>query len=149
MSRLFTSLWQKKHKRHEPWCPQVRFCRCGDVLACFVCFSCLCSLSPDAANSPRIWGLHFQSSLLGGVSSLTLGVFSILDWPAALFRTTTARLYLSASAAFIVTVNLWLPYMYFITYSEHWTRTIPSKGECSHTTPHTPSSPTTNWETVD
>ena len=42
-----------------------------------------------------------------------------------------------------------LSYMYFITYSEHCTRTIPSKAECSHTTPHTPSIPTTNWEKRD
>lgn len=39
-----------------------------------------------------------------------------------------------------------VPYMYLRRYSVHCTRTIPSKGECSHTTPQQPSSPTTNWQ---
>lgn len=37
------------------------------------------------------------------------------------------------------------PYMYFSRYSVHCTRTIPSNGECSHTTPQQPSAPMTNW----
>ena len=39
-------------------------------------------------------------------------------------------------------------YMYFSRYSELCTITIPSKGECSHSTPHTPSIPTTYWESI-
>lgn len=37
-------------------------------------------------------------------------------------------------------------YVCFITYSEQWSITIPSKAECSHTTPHTPSIPITTWK---
>lgn len=39
-----------------------------------------------------------------------------------------------------------LTYMYFSKYSVHWTRTIPSKGECSQTTPQHPSAPIINWD---
>ncbi len=38
-----------------------------------------------------------------------------------------------------------LAYMYVSRYSVHCTSTIPSKGECSHTTPQHPSAPITNW----
>lgn len=38
-----------------------------------------------------------------------------------------------------------ISYMYLSRYSVHCTRTIPSNGECSHTTPQQPSAPTTNW----
>lgn len=47
--------------------------------------SCLCSLSPDAAMSPWMCGLHFQSSLLGGGSSLMLAL-AVLDGLPVLFR---------------------------------------------------------------
>lgn len=40
----------------------------------------------------------------------------------------------------------WIAYMYFSKNSVHCTRTIPSNGECSQTTPQHPSAPTTNWE---
>lgn len=48
-------------------------------------FSCLCSCSPDAASSPLMFGVHFQSSRLGGGSSLALVAAALAGLP-ALFR---------------------------------------------------------------
>lgn len=62
-----------------------RICRYGYVLVC-VCWSCLWSLSPDAAKCPWMCGLHFQSSLLGGGISLRLDTIAILEGLPVLFR---------------------------------------------------------------
>lgn len=75
MSRLFTSLWCEEEVAHQA--------RCNDVtLDLSLDFSCLCSRSPDAASSPLMFGVHFQSSRLGGGSSLALAAAVLAGLPA-------------------------------------------------------------------
>lgn len=140
MSRLFTSLRCKEDKGHQRWSNDIAL----DV-SCV--FSCLCSRSPDATSSPLMFGLHFQSSRLGGGSSLAPAATAMAGLPVLCgLRSKTKKplpVWLKENSLFAENV-CWISYMCFITCSEHWTRTIPSKGECSHTTPHTPSIPTTN-----
>ncbi len=85
MSRLFTSLKEKAKKMSIERLGNI--CSYGYVLV-RLCWFHLWSLSPDAAKSPWMCGLHFQSSLLGGESSRMLD--AILDGLPVLFGTTTA-----------------------------------------------------------
>lgn len=104
MSRLFTNL---KEKAQRLWktCNYLLICLCVSL-----CWSCLWSLSPDAAKSPCMCELHFQSSLLGGGSSLILDALAILEGLPVLFRTTTALPSLLASAELSETTifSVWL-----------------------------------------
>lgn len=139
MSRLFTSLQPKQNNMH---CENVCIC-----LHMSLSESHLSSLSPDADMSAWIWGLDFQSSLLGGGRSLTLDALAIFDRLPVLQNNNNCTSSASALRKIHWCGKMFRPsYMYFITYSEQWTITIPSKGECSHTTPHTPSAPITNWK---
>lgn len=139
MSRLFTSLWPKQ--RNAP-CENVFIC-----LRMTLSSSHLSSLSPDADMSAWSWGLDFQSSRLGGGRSLTLDALAVSDRHPLLQNNNNCTSSTSALRKSQWCGKTFCPsYMYFITYSEQWTITIPSKAECSHTTPHTPSIPITNWK---
>lgn len=71
MSRLFTSLWPQRKEKHI----------LRDCVYRLTCLSSphLSSLSPDADMSAWIWGLAFQSSLLGGGRSLTPDASAVFD----------------------------------------------------------------------
>lgn len=116
----------------------------------------LCNLSAEEARSLWISGVHFQRSLRGAGSSLTLAALTSFDglpilfshgnttsfwWPYLDFLNTCQQMSHSCILRFQHPVS----YMYLSRYSVHCTRTIPSNGECSHTTPQQPSAPTTNW----
>lgn len=64
----------------------MKICRYCSVV---VCQFYLCSLSWDAAKSPWMCGLYFQSSLLGGGSSLMLDALAIFEGLPVLLRTTS------------------------------------------------------------
>lgn len=117
----------------------------------------LCSLSAEEARSLWISGVHFQRSLRGAGSSLTLAALTSFDGLPVLMThgnmislcISFVKSYLDFSkqmpASITNTFCTSISYMYLSRYSVHCTRTIPSNAECSHTTPQQPSAPTTNW----
>lgn len=107
----------------------------------------LCSLSAEEAMSLWTSGVHFQRSRRGAGSSLTLAALTNFDGLPILLSEMTL---LHHSASKDHSRALWdvVSYMYFSRYSVHCTRTIPSNGECSHTTPQQPSAPMTNFDII-
>lgn len=117
----------------------------------------LCSLSAEEARSLWISGVHFQRSLRGAGSSLTLAALTSFDGLPLLMTHGNiisvcifiCKVLLGFSkhtpASITNTFCTSVTYMYLSRYSVHCTRTIPSNAECSHTTPQQPSAPTTNW----
>lgn len=75
MSRLFTSLQSKEEAGHQSGSNDV-------TLDVSTVLSRLCSRSPDAAISPLTFAVHFQSSRLGGGSSLVLAAAAWAGLPA-------------------------------------------------------------------